>query len=885
MRYSILALAFLLALNFQSSAQNCKEAIEVAQKSYDLGQFQEVIDALDQCLPSIKNQKELIEAHKLLAYAYLAFDATHKVEEEVSSILNLQPDYDSDLDAPVFFTRVVGKVKQKMADGVTSSVSKKQEKIELVPASIEVITEEEILRRGYRSLEELFHDISGFDITSTKGEQYSLLYQRGYRSDLGDRTLVLINGIEDNGLYTNEAHITRQYPISNIERVEVIYGPATTMYGANAFQGVINVVTKDARQLVNQGSSFGGSAHVGYGTWNTRVLDATLAGRKKKVGFSVTGRLFESDEMDLSEYGDFNYNLDEGFDDEDYRSSLGFSASGNSQLLSTLQRLDSSGRLHVVDGDRVLPTQLAIRGARDLDSIAMADAFLSQGSERRDIDLQYANPTKNYYVETKLNFDKLNLGFQLWQKEEGQGGLVTDRFFASGDENGADLTSWQIRQFTFYTQYSTKISDKVAISNFGTFKNFAHFPSLRQTTFKGYVNGGYGLVELLKDSTSSWSQTFSFLRSKQFKNELKAVFFLSPKLDVVSGFEVRFGAIPQKLLDITTAEEKAFAHIDAVTKKRIPGGNIVHSNEFGLYAQGSYLISNNLRATFGARADYNIARERDLEFSRNASGFGYGLKINPRLALVYNPNRFVFKAIYASAFLNPSNFQRFGTSAGRIPNPTLETERVRNIDIAGRWKVNEASYVELIAYRAFYSNVIQSGLTDDGELQFQNKGAIEIYGLQVNAKYAVNNWGCYGNYSFTEPLSKKGLLGQSAEKRVGDIASHSFNVGSYVHLFNGLLTADLRANAVGKRKTGKKTTVEENRFDSIGAYQVFDGSITLNGIALSNSLKGLRFQFTVNNLFNQEYFHPGARAADGLILTSRIPQETRHFFLKLQYQL
>lgn len=901
MKFITLLFAFLLAFTFSGYAQDddCADVILEAQKGYDLGKFQEVIDDLNECLPSIEDVKGQIKAHELLAYSYSAFDATDKVRGEIYKILGLKSDYDSDRDAPLLFSLMVDEIKQDIADDLTSAVSKKDEKIELVPASIEVITEEEIFRRGYRSLEELFHDISGFDITSTKGEQYSLLYQRGYRSDLGDRTLVLVNGVEDNGLYTNEAHITRQYPISNIERVEVIYGPATTMYGANAFQGVINIVTKNAKQLTTAGNSIGANAHVGYGHWNTRMVDATIAGHKRKAGFSITGRVFTSDEMDLSKnpnYHDFDYRFDQGFENKDYDSALSFSATGKPGLLSKLESKDAAKNLYFIDGDRVRPTQLAIRRARGLDSTSYTKPFLSPldtTEDNRDLKLVYANPTQNYYVQGKFNFENLNVGFQLWQKKEGQGGLVTDRFFASGDGREADLTSWQIRHLTLYTQYEAKISDKVTISNLGTFKNFAHFPSLRQTTFKGYVNGrngedDNGLLQLIDSEPSSWTQEFNFLRSKQFKNELNALFTLNSNLDIVSGFEVRFGAIPQQFLKIESIDGNAFAHLDAVMAKGIPGGNMVHSNEFGLFAQGSYRSSDSLlRLSFGARTDYNVARDREARLQRKSDGFGYGFKVNPRLALVYNPTNFVFKAIYASAFLNPSNFQRFGSSAGRVPNDSLETEKVHNIDIAARWNLKEdsRSYIELIGYHARYNNAIQTRIRPNGKLRFEQVSGLSISGLQLNAKYRIDRGGFYGNYTFTLPFIFKE---NSDNIRVGDIASSSFNMGSFMDFFDGLLTADIRTNYVGKRRTGSETTVKDNPIDTVQAYQIFDGALTLNGAALTTNdkgfLAGLRVQFVMNNILNKEYFHPGARAADGIILTSTIPQETRHYFLKLQYR-
>jgi outer membrane receptor for ferrienterochelin and colicin len=151
---------------------------------------------------------------------------------------------------PYRFKVRVDLMKKELRASMTSSVSKKMENIDHAPATVQVITARDIQDRGYADLISLFYDLPGFAVTSSFGSSQQVLNMRGdrahqYTTDI----LFLVDGIEDNDIYTNAAFISKQYPISNIKRVEVIYGPSSTMYGANAFAGVINVITKDADDL------------------------------------------------------------------------------------------------------------------------------------------------------------------------------------------------------------------------------------------------------------------------------------------------------------------------------------------------------------------------------------------------------------------------------------------------------------------------------------------------------------------------------------------------------------------------------------------------------------------------------------------------------------
>ncbi len=133
-------------------------------------------------------------------------------------------------------------------DTVVVTASGFEQKITDAPASISVITREELAKRPYMTLLDAVRDLEGVDVGETRDKTgQGTISMRGMGSDY---TLILVNGRRQNNhgdIYPNNFggnqfnHIP---PLDAIERIEVIRGPASTLYGADAMGGVINIITK-----------------------------------------------------------------------------------------------------------------------------------------------------------------------------------------------------------------------------------------------------------------------------------------------------------------------------------------------------------------------------------------------------------------------------------------------------------------------------------------------------------------------------------------------------------------------------------------------------------------------------------------------------------------
>lgn len=134
---------------------------------------------------------------------------------------------------------------------VVYAASRYQQKLQEAPASVTVITSDEIRARGFRTLAAILASAPGLYVTNDRN--YSFLGVRGFArpGDYNSRVLLLVNGHRLNDNIYDQASIGTEFPIdvSVIERVEVIRGPNSSLYGTSAFLAVVNVITKTGRGL------------------------------------------------------------------------------------------------------------------------------------------------------------------------------------------------------------------------------------------------------------------------------------------------------------------------------------------------------------------------------------------------------------------------------------------------------------------------------------------------------------------------------------------------------------------------------------------------------------------------------------------------------------
>ena len=173
-------------------------------------------------------------------------------------------------------------------DPVLVTATRQEMRASELLADVSVIDREEIERTGQGTITELLARQPGIQTASNGGPGTSTnFYIRGARPD---QTKVLIDGIAINSVDLSGSPL-RFVPLADVERIEILRGPAATLYGADAVGGVIQIFTKRGEPGLRA------NGFVGYGTQNTAQVSAGLSGGNEQWRFRLDGNHQSSDSI------------------------------------------------------------------------------------------------------------------------------------------------------------------------------------------------------------------------------------------------------------------------------------------------------------------------------------------------------------------------------------------------------------------------------------------------------------------------------------------------------------------------------------------------------------------------------------------------------------
>ncbi len=318
-----------------------------------------------------------------------------------------EPPYANDLASEARSDRLLDLSLEDLLTIESTSVSKKRQDVRDAAAAVSVITQDDIQRSAARSVTDLLRMVPGVEVGNISTGKTAVAI-RGFNSRVSDSLLVMIDG---RSIYVSTLSGVfwelLTLPLSDIERIEVIRGPGASLWGANAVNGVINIITKHSADTL--GVQFSG--HVG-----TRMQDASVS-YGDRVGEDLTYRAYGKvarEESLLDERG-------EAFTGASHALSAGLRVDWQPtnedafSIAAEMNAATSKGPYLRIDEDpldlRLVPATMS----NDNSSASVVARWVRQQSKDLDWSLQFALDHISYqeFSDTRLRWTQADLDLGL----------------------------------------------------------------------------------------------------------------------------------------------------------------------------------------------------------------------------------------------------------------------------------------------------------------------------------------------------------------------------------------------------------------------------------------------------------------------------------------
>ena len=293
-RHLIIIIGFLLTTLSVSGQENIRQIYNQAESEYDIGRIEQAILLLQDNITDFQgNLKQ--SAYRLLALCWLGLDDTKKAEQATQSLLNADPYYTASPQDPQRFIDMVENLRSGLTAKVTTA-SSQAESLAEVPVPITLITEDMIRNCGGQNLQEVLATyVPGMNIIDCNDDIN--IAMRGIYSNGQEKILIMLNGHRMNSYCTNIASPDFSVSLEKIKQIEVLRGPASSLYGGVALTGVVNLITK-------QGADVDGvKVKAGVGNYGQLRGDIILGKRYFDLDLLVWGSLYKNngEEMKVPE--------------------------------------------------------------------------------------------------------------------------------------------------------------------------------------------------------------------------------------------------------------------------------------------------------------------------------------------------------------------------------------------------------------------------------------------------------------------------------------------------------------------------------------------------------------------------------------------------------
>ncbi len=682
-------------------------------------------------------------------------------------------------------------------DEIVVTATRTEKEAATAPGSVSVVTKKDMEKRNVQTVDSALKTLPGvFNRRQSLMDTLSAISLHGIPDQ--KRTLILKDGITLNTAYDGGVSFAG-LSTEDVERIEVVQGPFSSLYGGYAMGGVVNIITKmpDKREFTLKG---------GYGSsWNRGESFDDLKKYYLSYGDKPTDKL-----RLLWSYG---YKGTNGYPkDLNVQSSQPTAGISGWSTTSTNQ-----GAARYLIGDKGDNTwwddNMTIKAAYDLTSVSKLGGTFT----RTRYKYNYDDP--HTYLRNASGDPVYSYG------------TVKENSFNSGS-GGKETNIYGLHYEAQMGIVKTKLT-------FGLNDQVQSWYVTPGTTASTSLTGGPGKV------SSSPNQNYN--------TDLQFTLPLFKRHLLTFGGSFKYDTANTEEFNLTNWKDE-----DSKTTLTYNSGG--KDRTYSIFAQDEILILSNLTAYIGFRQDWwetfdgyanqiGSAGYPKTYDSRSDSAF------SPKASIVYKPfESTVFKTSAGQAFRAPSIYELYRTWTGSTNivyngNPDLKPETVTSWDAGiqqGLWK---GAKVGVTYFENYMKDLIYRKTVSSTQQDYINAGKAESKGIVLEAEQRFDKWlRLFANFTYTDArIKENSAKPTTVDKRLTQMPDKMFNAGAEFE--GGPFSASFTGRYVGKRYGD-----DENKDTVNNVYGSYDPAFTADAKVSYKITKFATVSFSVDNVLNESHF-------------------------------
>lgn len=674
-RYTLyILLLFLVSLNVHSQTLD-NNKFEEANAEYNIGHFDTAYKILTENLEEFHGDQRIV-VYRLLALCCLNMDEQNKAEEYASNILSIDPYYTLYNDNPRLIDILISLKAGKTATITTAS--QQVETIEEAPVPVTVISEEMIHNIGARTLKDvLIAYVPGMTDVASNDEMNVAM--RSIFSSGQEKVLILLNGHRLNSYSTNAALPDFSISLEKVKQIEVLRGPASSVYGGVALTSVVNIITKEG------GDINGIFVKGGVGNYGQRRGDMLLGRRYLDIDVLVWASIYNA-EGEKKFYG---------IEEQPYSVTP---VAGNI-IIGGYNRQPSYD----------IGTTLSWKTLRLMYNRRFSKTVAPYSLSAFFAPYTYAN-------------------YRYWNGNK-PGYAITSNHAEAIYSDKKDKVSWQIAA-SFDHQDQQRY--QVAGDEFPEYmRPYLTIPivSGTDTIYVSAMNGAFQSVNWSERTVGTHAQLgYSYSMAKDYNGNL-----------IFGGHYYDFNLYSSSYMEGIDYDNAIKTY--GPEKQLFTG----HETYADMYIQAKQELGKHLILNAGIRYDYKNRRD-----NRKMNEF------SPRLAFIFNMNKYNIKLSYARSFVDAPYYYRNNNLDINTGYGSLEPEYLKSLQLSflSDNKFIKNLYIDANIFYNRASNLIVSVFSEIANL---NSGKLDTWGAELTMRYKVGRISAEGNLSWQKMINKEGL--------------------------------------------------------------------------------------------------------------------------------